>query len=98
MGKKNITNELVLVPNFNLNFNFEFLTKFAPKENFQSKKRKNRTCACVHGRYLHIKIFHTGADRHNGILMSLLLLATETKVLKMKERKEKQPQKRHYTL
>ena len=26
----------------------------------------------------YIKLFHTGADRHNGILMSLLLLVTET--------------------
>ena len=35
------------------------------------------TFACVHGRY-YIKLFHTGADRHNGILMSLLLLVAET--------------------
>ena len=26
----------------------------------------------------YIKLFRTGADRHNGILMSLLLLVTET--------------------
>ena len=26
----------------------------------------------------YIKLFHTGADRHNGILMSLLLLVAET--------------------
>ena len=27
----------------------------------------------------YIKLFRTGADRHNGILMSLLLLVAETK-------------------
>ena len=26
----------------------------------------------------YIKLFRTGADRHNGVLMSLLLLVTET--------------------
>ena len=31
----------------------------------------------------YIKLFRTGADRHNGILMSLLLLATETKRISM---------------
>ena len=29
----------------------------------------------------YIKLFRTGADRHNGILMSLLLLVAETKTL-----------------
>ena len=28
----------------------------------------------------YIKLFRTGADRHNGILMSLLLLVAETKM------------------
>ena len=28
----------------------------------------------------YIKLFHMGADRHNGILMSLLLLVKETKI------------------
>ena len=31
----------------------------------------------------YIKLFRTRADRHNGILMSLLLLATETKRISM---------------
>ena len=31
----------------------------------------------------YIKLFRTGADRHNGILMSLLLLVTETKRISM---------------
>ena len=26
----------------------------------------------------YIKLFHTGADKHNGILMSLLLLVADT--------------------
>ena len=30
----------------------------------------------------YIKLFRTGADRHNGILMSLLLLVAETKTVK----------------
>ena len=29
----------------------------------------------------YIKFFHTGADRHNGILMYLLLLVAETIIL-----------------
>ena len=28
--------------------------------------------------YIYIRLFRTGADRHNGILMSLLLLVAET--------------------
>ena len=28
----------------------------------------------------YIKLFRTGADRHNGILMSLLLVIAETKI------------------
>ena len=51
-------------------------------------KQKNRTFACVHGRYLlyYIKPFRKGADRHNGILMSLLLLAAETIITKFTTR------------
>ena len=40
-------------------------------------KQKNRTFVCVHGRY--IKLFRTGADRRNGIVMSLLLLVAGKK-------------------
>ena len=42
-----------------------------------SQKEENTTFACIHGRYL-LKIFHTGADGHNGILTSPLLLVVNT--------------------
>ena len=35
----------------------------------------------------YIKLFHTGADRHNSILMSLLLLVAETITKYFTERK-----------
>ena len=41
---------------------------------------KNRKIALVRASTVvtyYIKLFHTGADRHNGFLMSLLLLAAE---------------------
>ena len=38
----------------------------------------NRIFACVHDRSFYNKLFRTGGDRHNGILMSLLLLVAET--------------------
>ena len=41
-------------------------------------KRKNCTFVYVHGRYLPVKLFLKAADRHNGILMSLLFLLAET--------------------
>ena len=37
----------------------------------------------------YIKLYQTGADRHNGILMSLLLLVAETKILKKKTKNDK---------
>ena len=37
----------------------------------------------------YIKLFRTGADRHNGILMSLILLVTETIMIKVKMQLEK---------
>ena len=103
MEKVNITVEfctfeLVQVPNFSLNFNFDFfLTEFAEKGNLRSKNEKIalvRTSVIV---TYYIKIFRTRADKRNGNLMSLLLLVAETKILKMNERKEKQPHKRYYT-
>ena len=54
-----------------------FIWENFPKKGISGQKRKSRTCACVHCRY-YIKLFRTGADRHNGILMSLLLLVAET--------------------
>ena len=36
----------------------------------------------------YIKLSRTGADRHNGILMSLLLLVAETNIMFVREEKE----------
>ena len=41
-----------------------FWTKFAKKRNLRSKQ-KYRAFACVRGRYLLYKLFHTGPDRLN---------------------------------
>ena len=35
----------------------------------------------------YIKLYQTGANRHNGILMSLLLLVAETKIFLKKDKK-----------
>ena len=54
--------------------NFDFLDQIFPKRVFPVKKGKIplvRVSMAV--------TFRTGADKHNGILMSLLLLAAETK-------------------
>ena len=54
-----------------------FLTKFA-------QKGKNEKIAFVRASMVvsyHVKHFRTGAERHNGILMSLLLLVGETKTI-----------------
>ena len=39
----------------------------------------------VHGRYLPYQTFPIGADKHNGILLSLLLLVAETIMAKQKQ-------------
>ena len=50
-----------------------------PKKGTSDLKQKDRTFVCVQmiGTY-YIKLFRTRAERHNGILMSLLLLIAET--------------------
>ena len=72
--------ELVQVPNFSLNWQFWlFLDQIYPKQEFP----KIRTCACVLACLLvtyYIELFCTEADRHDGILVSLLLLVAETKM------------------
>ena len=50
-----------------------------PIVGISGRKRKNRTCACVHGRCLVMKPFRTWADRYNDISVSLLLLVAVTK-------------------
>ena len=55
-----------------------FFDQICPKREFPVENRK---IALVHASMVityHIKLFHMGADRHNGILMSLLLLVAET--------------------
>ena len=60
--------QIVLVIKFQLNMTFlTFCTKFARKGYFR-----------VQINTYYIKLFRTGADKHNGILMSLLLLVAET--------------------
>ena len=55
-----------------------FWTKFL-KKCISGMKQKNHSFASVYSRYLYyIKLFRMGANRHNSILMSLLLLITET--------------------
>ena len=78
--KVNITIEfcifrLVLVRNSSLNWQF---WNFCPKRVFSVENKKNRTCACVHGRYLLYLTFPYGAVKHNDILMSLFLVVAET--------------------
>ena len=60
-----------------------FFIKFAWKGGISVENRKialERVSMVV---TFYIKLFHTGADRCNGILMSLLLLVAETIMLKM---------------
>ena len=70
--------ELVEVPNFSLVAILNLMTKFAQKSYFRSKTEKLdfrvRPCSLLN----YIKLSRTGADRHNGVLMSLLLLVAET--------------------
>ena len=71
--------ELVYEPNFSLHWQFWFyFDQICPETVFQVGNEKN---ALLHGSIVvtyYIKLFRTGADRHNVILMSLLLLFSET--------------------
>ena len=83
MEKLNITIELciftlVLVPTFSLKWQFWFFEPNLLKKGIYGLKEK-KSHFCV--RPWPLLIFCTGADRHNGILMSLLLLVPDTKVL-----------------
>ena len=50
-----------------------------PKKGTSDLKQKDRTFVCVQMIVTYyIKLFRTRAERHNGILMSLLLLIAET--------------------
>ena len=75
--------ELFYVPNFSLSDSFVFCFCFFfdqiwPKRVFPAEKGK---IVLVRGSMVvtyYITIFRTGANRHNGILMSLLLLVAGT--------------------
>ena len=54
-----------------------FLTKFLLKGNFRSKTDKSLWCVRALVVTYCVQLFRTRADRHNGILMSLLFLVTE---------------------
>ena len=49
-----------------------------PKKGISGQKRKNRTFAGVVVVTCYIKLFHTRVDRHNVILMPLLLVVADT--------------------
>ena len=87
--------ELLWVPNFSLNWQFRYFGPNLPKKSVSGIKRKfpveNEKIALVHASMVvtyYIKLFRTGVDRRNGILMSLLLLVAETirKFLNIKSR------------
>ena len=79
--------ELVYVPNFSLNLQFDILDQICPKRVFPIGNGKIALVRASMVIAYYIKLFRTGADRHNGILMSLLLLVAET--IKVKTDKTK---------
>ena len=87
--KVNSTIELVKVPNFSLKwqFWFFFFYQICPERVFPVENRKIAT--------YYIKLFRTGADKRNGIFISLLLLVAETinkpKLLKEVIQKQRSP-------
>ena len=72
------TFELVLVKNFSLTWQFGY---FRPKRLFQVGNGKIALVRASMAVPYYIKLFHTEDDRYNGILMSLLLLVTETIII-----------------
>ena len=60
---------------------FDFWTKLAQKEYFQSTREKWHFCLGILVNVYYIKLFCTVAERDKGIFMSLLLLVVETKIL-----------------
>ena len=72
--------KLVQVPNFSLHWQFWFFwTKFAQK-GYPVEHGKIALVRVSMVVTYYIKLFRTGADRHNGILMSLLLLVQKTAI------------------
>ena len=54
------------------------LTKFSQEVKFPVENRKTALVRASMVVTYCIKLFHLGTDRHNGILMSVLLLVAET--------------------
>ena len=67
---------IVSVPNFSLNRQFWCFEPNFPKKGISGCKIEPVSVSTAVTYY--IKLLHTGGDRHNGILMSLLLLVAET--------------------
>ena len=86
--------ELVHTSNFSLHWQFLFFivfwTNLPEKGYFQPRTEKSHLCARPWSllTILNFKLFHTIADRHNIILMSLLLLVSET-ISKVKSMEKK---------
>ena len=76
-------------------FQLKFFTKFAQKRNFQSKTEKIKLVHASMVVTYYIKLFRAGAERRNGLFISLLLLVAETKITpqKMSEIKYKSLEK-----
>ena len=69
--------ELVWIPNFSLN-NLDFFEQICPQRGFPVEHGKTALVRAPMVVTCYIELFHTGADRHNGISTSLLLLVAET--------------------
>ena len=63
---------------------FDFFDKIFPKRIFPVESEKFAFVRASMVASYYIKLFHTRADRHNGILMSFLLLVAETNINKKK--------------
>ena len=70
--------------------NFDFLDHISSKGVFPVKNRKNMVVRVSMVVTYYIKLFRKGADRHSGILMSLLLLVAETKTRETVELRNKE--------
>ena len=65
-----------------------FFDQICPKKIFPVENRKIALVLAFMVVTYYIKLYRTGADRHNGVLMSLLLLVAETmKEICLKQKK-----------
>ena len=66
------------LPNFSLNWQFWFLDQICTKRKFPVENGKMALVRASMVVNYYVKLFRTEAERHKGILMSLLLLVVET--------------------